>query len=118
MTKLYGIRNCDSCRKAMKWLESNDIKYEFIDIRADGIDEQLIWGWQKVVGWEALLNKRSVTWRKIPPFDREALNSDTACTLILNFPTVMPRPVLVSGTHVVLGFDGSNYDELPLNERG
>ena len=112
MTKIYGIRNCDTCRNAANWLESNNIDFEFIDIRADGIDEKLIRRWQKAVGWESLLNKRSVTWRKIPAFDREALDADTACDLIMNYPTVMKRPVLVKNKKVLLGFDESSYAEL------
>lgn len=112
MKKIYGIRNCDTCRKALKWLETNNIEHEFLDIRADGIDEKLIRRWQKAAGWEALLNKRSITWRKIPPFDREELNADKACELIMNFPTVMKRPVLDDGKRIILGFDGSNYDKL------
>ena len=112
MTKIYGIRNCDTCRTAWKWLESHDIEYEFIDIRQDGLDEKLVRRWQKAVGWETLLNKRSVTWRKIPPFDREELDENSACELILNFPTVMKRPVLASGKRIILGFDESSYSEL------
>ncbi|TDJ47182.1 MAG: Spx/MgsR family RNA polymerase-binding regulatory protein [Gammaproteobacteria bacterium] len=114
MTKIYGIRSCDTCRKALAWLASHHIKYEFIDLRADGIDEGLVRRWQKVAGWETLLNKRSITWRKIPPFDREDLNADKACELILSFPTVMKRPVLDNGKQVILGFNGLSYDKLQL----
>ena len=109
MISLYGIRNCDSCRKARKWLEAHDIEFRFEDIREAGLDEQRLKKWQQRVGWEKLLNKKSVTWRKIPPFDRDDLDADRARALLLEYPTVMKRPVLDAGTLVLVGFDAAEY---------
>jgi arsenate reductase len=112
--KLYGIRNCDSCRKAIKWLKAHDVEHEFVNIREDKMDENTLIRWQESLGWEALLNKRSITWRKIPAFDRGNLDSATARQLILQHPTVMKRPVLDTGKRLVLGFDASAYADLDL----
>ena len=114
MTKLYGIRSCGSCQLATRWLDEHDIEYEFVDVRAEGFEESILETWQEKIGWEKLLNKRSITWRKIPPFDREDLNADKARELILNYPTVMKRPVLESGDKVLIGFDKYAYSELGL----
>ena len=114
MTKLYGIRSCGSCQLAARWLEEQEIDYEFVDVRAEGVDESILERWQETLGWESLLNKRSITWRKIPPFDREDLNAGKARELILNYPTVMKRPVLDTGTKLLLGFDKFAYEELGL----
>ena len=114
MTKLYGISSCGSCQLATRWLKENGVEYEFIDVRADGIDDEVIERWQTALGWEQLLNKRSITWRKIPPFDRNDLNPDKARELIMNFPTVMKRPVLDDGSTVLLGFDKYAYADVCL----
>lgn len=114
MINLYGIRNCDSCRKARHWLQDRDIEFAFTDIRNEALDESLLEKWQKQLGWELLLNKQSITWRKIPQFDRTELNAHNARNLILNYPTVMKRPVLDLGRRVVVGFDENEYDALDL----
>lgn len=114
MTRIYGIRNCDACRKAIRWLRDRGVKYEFVDIRSDVLDDGMLKRWQEAVGWEELLNKRSITWRKIPAFDRSGLDSTTARQLIQQNPTVMKRPVLDVGTGLVLGFDESAYSDLDL----
>lgn len=115
MTKLYGIRSCGSCQLATRWLNDKEIEYEFIDVRTEGVDEPTIERWQDSVGWETLLNKRSITWRKIPPFDRADLDADKARELIINFPTVMKRPVLDTGKRVLLGFDKYAYEDMDLD---
>lgn len=115
MTKLYGIRSCGSCQLATRWLDHNGIDYDFVDVRDDGIDDSVIERWQETLGWEALLNKRSITWRKIPPFDREELDRDKARELIMSFPTVMKRPVLDTGKTVLIGFDKYAYEDLGLD---
>lgn len=115
MTKLYGIRSCGSCQLATRWLDDNGIEYEFVDVRDEGVEDSVIERWQETLGWESLLNKRSITWRKIPQFDREDLNATKVRELILNFPTVMKRPVLDTGANVLLGFDKYAYKELTLD---
>lgn len=115
MTKLYGISSCGSCKLATKWLTDQGIDYDFVDVRTEGVDESVIERWQEALGWEALVNKRSITWRKIPQFDRAELDADKVRDLIINYPTVMKRPVLDTGDHVLLGFDKYAYNELGLD---
>ncbi len=114
-TTVYGIRNCDSCRKALKWLETNGVEHRYIDIRENELDAALIGRWMKTTDWETLINRRSTTWRKIPERERGQLNGQTACDLILKYPTVMKRPVLVTGSNLLLGFDKYAYEELGLD---
>lgn len=109
MVTLYGIRNCDKCRAAMRWLTDVDREYRFHDIRTDGLDDSLLGRWQSMVGWEILLNTRSQTWRKLPVRDRRDLNAARALELIVGNPTLMKRPVLDNGTTVIVGFSPRQY---------
>ena len=108
---LYGIRSCDSCRKARQWLDKQELDYEYHDIRVEELDGSRLRDWQQQVGWETLLNRRSLTWRKIPSFDRDNLDADGAVRLIQAYPTVMKRPVLeLAGDEAPLvGFDEDSY---------
>jgi arsenate reductase len=114
LTRLYGLRNFDACRNAINWLKDHCLEYEFVDIRNDGMEEKALMRWQELLGWEALLNKRSITWRNISAIERRDLDSTKARHLILRHPTVMKRPVLDSGSGLVLGFDESKYKTLDL----
>jgi arsenate reductase len=110
--KIYGIRNCDSCREARRWLEARDMDHEFIDIRTDGIELETVQRWQELGDWETMINQRSITWRKIPQFDRAELDAKKTCQLILTYPTVMKRPVLEFEDQVIFGFDEEAYQQL------
>ncbi len=107
MTTLYGLKSCDTCQSARRWLEDHSVDFSFHDIRADGLSEELLEHWQQNLGWEAIINKRSITWRKIPPVDREALDAESALQLILTYPTVMKRPIVDTGAQLLIGFDES-----------
>ena len=76
--KLFGIRSCDTCREARAWLDEQGVDYDYVDIRTDGLDNGDLKRWEKLAGWEALLNRRSITWRKIPAVDREDLDAPAA----------------------------------------
>jgi Spx/MgsR family transcriptional regulator len=114
MINLYGIKNCDSCRKAKRWLQNRDIKFRFTDIREEVLNETLLKKWQKQLDWETLLNKKSMTWRKIPEMERADMDARLARNMILNYPTVMKRPVLDLDQQVVLGFNEDTYEALNL----
>lgn len=114
MIRLYGIRNCDSCRTALKWLKANNVEFEFVNLRENGLSEDLLSNWQASLGWEMLLNKRSITWRNMPAEVRDGLDSASARRLILRYPTVLKRPVLDAGHVVLVGFDADSYDNLDL----
>lgn len=110
---LYGLKNCDSCRKAMAWLSQHGRAYRFHDLRADGLDALLLAGWVDQLGWERLLNRKSTTWRGLTQADTHDLNRDTALALMLTYPTLIKRPILVADDRLLLGFSPERYAELP-----
>jgi arsenate reductase len=106
---IYGIPNCDTCRKSRKWLETNSVEHRFHDLRADGLDKSVLARWAKHAGWQKLLNTRSTTWRGIPEADRQDLNEKRAIKLMLAQPTLIKRPVLDTGDEILLGFTNDTY---------
>ncbi len=111
-TTLYGITTCDSCRKAKRYLAEHGVEARYHDVRKDGLTIQMLEQWADSVSWETLLNQRSLTWRKIPSLDRQNLNRAKALGLILDHPTVLKRPVLVTPDTVIIGFDQAAYAAL------
>ena len=109
MTTLYGIKNCDTVKKARRWLEANDIPYAFHDFRADGIDQTIIDAWLSSVSWEKLLNKRSTTWRQLTDLHKDNLDQSRAIKLILENPTLIKRPVIMTESTCLIGFDETVY---------
>lgn len=109
---LYGIKSCDTCRKARKWLVEHDYDHKFHDLREDGIDIRTLERWAKRIGWKKLLNTRSVTWRKLPEVDRAAMSKDRAIASMLDHPTLVKRPVLVCAEFIAVGFTPHNYKKL------
>jgi arsenate reductase len=111
MLTIYGISSCDSCRKARKYLADHDIEFRFHDLRADGLDLQMLERWASSVGWNKLLNRKSLTWRKIPEVDRDNMTEDNALVSMIEMPTLVKRPVLESGKFVTVGFAPEQIDE-------
>jgi arsenate reductase len=112
MLTIYGIPNCDTCRKARKWLADHGVDYRFHDLRADGLTISKVRHWVDSVGWEALLNRRSATWRQLPEGDRDKLTADKAVTLLVAHPTLVKRPVAETAGTVMVGFAADEYDKL------
>ncbi|MEM7292273.1 MAG: ArsC family reductase [Pseudomonadota bacterium] len=109
---LYGIKNCDSVKKARKWLDAHDISYHFHDFRVDGCTADLLDKWAKSVDWEILLNRRGTTWRQLDETDKSDVNQTKAQKLMLKNPTLIKRPVMVTQDTVTVGFKDSNYASL------
>lgn len=109
MTTLYGIKNCDTVKKACKWLEQQQIPYEFHDFRADGLSADKINQWLQALGWETLINKRSTSWKQLDEQTRSQLNNENACDIILQSPTLIKRPLLETGTLTTVGFKENDY---------
>ncbi|TDF41558.1 ArsC family reductase [Alteromonadaceae bacterium M269] len=109
---LYGIKNCDTIKKAKKWLESNNIEYTFHDYRVDGIEKQWLIDTEKQLGWEQLLNKRGTTFRQLPDDAKDNVNLGSAIDLMLEQPAMIKRPVLISGDNYHLGFKPDQYAEI------
>ncbi len=112
MTTLYGIKNCDTVRKARKWLASNDITYTFHDLRADGLNEATLRGWTEAASWEALLNRRGTTWRQLPETQRDGIGEEKAIQLMLENPTLIKRPVLTTDDQTHVGFKFADYETI------
>ena len=105
MLTLYGIVNCDTVRKARRWLEENGIPYGFIDLRKQGIAREQLEAWVEELGWEALLNRRGRSWRMLPEEERENIDRERAIELMLQNPTLIRRPVIETVDQVAVGLD-------------
>lgn len=112
MTVLFGIKNCDTVKKARKWLDAHGVDYRFHDFRADGLDEALLRGWVSELGWETLVNRRGTTWRQLPAEARESIDEAAAIALMLEHPALIKRPVLDLGERRVVGFSDQAYADL------
>lgn len=104
MLTVYGIKNCDIVRKALKWLDAEGIAYAFHDLRTDGLTAEMAARWVDALGWESALNRRSTTWRQLPDADKETLDSVKAVELLVQHPTLVKRPVFEGKDFVVNGF--------------
>jgi len=113
MITVYGIKNCDTCKKALKWLAVEGIEHRFHDFRADGLDAADLVRWAKAAGWEKLLNRRGTTWRKLAEADRDGVDAAKAETLMVANPTLIKRPVFDAGGDAVLvGFSAADQAAL------
>ena len=106
---IYGIRNCDTMKKARAWLDSHGVAYDFHDYKTAGIDKDKLKQWSEELGWETLLNRAGTTFRKLPDSDREGLNERKALALMLAQPSMIKRPVLDLGGKLVVGFKPDIY---------
>ncbi len=112
MITLYGIKNCDTVKKARRWLEQAGIDYRFHDFRDDGVTREAVVSWIDELGWEALVNRRSTSWKQLAPSQREAMNAETAVDAILEQPTLIKRPLLDVGHERLTGFSPAQYEAL------
>lgn len=108
-TVLYGIKNCDTVKKARRWLDEHEIAYRFHDVRADGLDLSMIDSWIAAVGWQEVLNKAGTTWRKLDPEVQQQVSADNVATLLLEYPAMIKRPVLVTNGNITIGFKPDIY---------
>jgi arsenate reductase (glutaredoxin) len=107
---IYGIKNCDTMKKARGWLDKNGVGYSFHDYKAAGIDRTRLERWEKKVGWETLLNRAGTTFRKLPHKDKGGLDAKKAVALMLAQPSMIKRPVLeLDGGGVLVGFGPETY---------
>jgi len=111
MTTIYGIKNCDTMKKAFKWLDSNNINYQFHDYRVDGINADLVHEFASALSWENIINKRSTTYRNLSEEVKSNLSGDTALAVVLEQPTLLKRPILKHDEGYEVGFKEANYQE-------
>ena len=109
---IYGIPNCDSVRKARKWLDEEGVDYRFHDLRADGLTHKMLDEWADACGWQSLLNKRSATFRGLSDEEKRVAERDTALALMGANPTLVKRPVAVheDGDRVLVGFNQTEWE--------
>ena len=107
--RIYGIKNCDTMKKARAWLDTHRVAYHFHDYKTEGIDKKRLDGWARSVGWETLLNRAGTTFRKLPDKDKEELTAAKAIALMLEQPSMIKRPVLDLGDKLVIGFKPETY---------
>ena len=112
MITLYGIKACDSVRKARRWLDQHSIDYVYHDLREDGLSEAKAAAWLDTLGQDGLLNRRSVSWKALPADLRESMNERQALAAVMEHPTLIRRPVLDTGSELHTGFDPGRYQKL------
>lgn len=110
MLKVYGIKNCNTVKKALNWLDENGQEYEFHDYKKSGISEEKIEEWQNAVGWEPLINKKGTTWRKLDEDVQKGITTpESASRLMQDSTSLIKRPIIESESSIILGFDNDEY---------
>jgi arsenate reductase len=112
MVTIYGIKNCDSVKKARIWLEQHRIAYTFHDFRGDGLAESTLRQWASRIGWEQLLNRRSKSWKELSEGERLSIDEGSAIRLMLDNPTLIKRPVVSYGKQIQVGFSDEEFTSL------
>jgi arsenate reductase (glutaredoxin) len=113
---LYGIANCDQVRRARAWLLKNGVAYEFHDYKTAGVSHELLEKWFSHLPWDALLNRRGTTWRKLSDIVRaDVVDQQSATELMLQQPSLIKRPVLRVGPHILVGFVEASYQSALIN---
>ena len=109
---IYGIRNCDTMKKAKAWLEAHGVDHDFHDYKTEGIDRATLEKWAKTVGWEVLLNRAGTTFRKLPDDAKQNIDERKAIKLMLEQPSMIKRPVLERGRTLLVGFTEDCYSAI------
>lgn len=112
MTYVYGIKNCDTMKKAILWLSQNNIEFQFHDYRKDGLDEALLSQWISELGWEKVINKRGTTWRALEDSVKSSMNNEAAIAHALAQPAMIKRPLLIHQDMITLGFKAADYEAI------
>ncbi|MFV8820111.1 ArsC family reductase [Haliea sp. E17] len=112
MITLYGIKNCDTVRKARKWLDEHNVDYQFHDFREDGLARERAASWLDALPWDTVVNKRSTSWKALAPAQRESMDKAAALEAILAQPTLVKRPLLDTGHELHCGFSAAQYQKI------
>jgi len=118
MTTLFGIKNCDTVKKARHWLNEQEIDYDFHDLRADGLTIDQIEQWIDSVGWEIVLNRRGTTWRKLDLSVQQSTTCENVAALLLVNPAMIKRPILDHNGIITIGFKPDHYQSIFSNTNG
>jgi len=112
MITLYGIKNCDTVKKARNWLDLHGVDYRFHDFRADGLERETVQRWLDELGWENLVNRRSSSWKALDATTRENMDEQSALTAIMAQATLIKRPLLDTGRERFTGFSAASYQKI------
>lgn len=107
---IYGIKSCDTMRKARVWLDERGVAYAFHDYKTQGVERERLQAWAREVGWETLLNRAGTTFRKLPEAERQGITEGKAIELMLAQPSMIKRPVLDIGSRLIVGFKPADYE--------
>ena len=105
MIEIYGIKNCATMKKAFDWCEAHAVEFNFHDYKKQGVDRARLVQWCQHLGWKSLVNTRGTTWRKLTPAQQDITTQSQAVALMLEYPSVIKRPVVETGTQLLIGFD-------------
>ena len=108
--RLYGIKNCDTMKKAVAWLEAKGVVFEFVDYKKAGVVERHLPDWNQRAGWNLLLNTRGLMWKRLSDAERSDVDETRALALMIDYPTLIKRPVLDTGRSLLVGFDPEKYE--------
>lgn len=108
--KIYGIKNCDTMKKAFKWMDANSVAYDFHDYKKEVVDQDILIAAIKMHGWEKVINRRGTTWRKLPDDIKESMDETKAVEHAAANPSMIKRPLLVQEDDILLGFDEKSYE--------
>lgn len=111
MITVYGIKNCDTVKKALKWLAEHDIEHQLHDYRSDGLNEDFLIKAEQQFGWENLLNRRSTTWRNLDEQVKKTLEKPTALSVLMAHPTLIKRPIILQDGIALIGFNDKLYEQ-------
>lgn len=109
MIKIYGIKNCDTMKKAFRWLDDHNIAYDFHDYKKVGVDDAFLARAINIHGWETIINRKGMTWRQIPEKERESMSREQAELLAHAKPSLIKRPLIDNGDSIIVGFDVDVY---------
>lgn len=112
MIQIFGIKNCDTMKKAFRWLDENNIEYAFHDYKKAGLNEATAKAWINTMGWENIINKRGTTWRKLDEEIKSSMNNDNAMHLMVTQPSIIKRPLVIAKGSIHLGFSPEEYANL------
>jgi arsenate reductase len=112
MITIYGIKNCDTMKKAFAWLDGQKLAYRFHDYKKAGVDRAQLTAWCAKAGWKTMVNTRGTTWRKLTPEQQTVSTQAGAVALMLENPSLIKRPVVEKGAQLLVGFDVQEYSQL------
>lgn len=115
MISIYGIKNCDTMKKAFRWLDEHNIEYQFFDYKKVGVDSELAKQWLAQQDWQQIINKRGTTWRKLDDETKDAMDNANALEIMQAQPSIIKRPLIIKDSEIILGFNAEEYQRQFLN---